>query len=83
MALLNLKRDPFLIFFFVCLLTLLIILIACLFLLKHLSDLQIKSADERYSSYQVATGLRQSSEDLYKNDSPVCHHRGTKIPRIF
>lgn len=66
MALPNLKKDSHLILFFIYLIVLLVILVSCLFVLKYLSDLQTKSANQRYLSYKLATSLRQSSDDLTK-----------------
>lgn len=60
------KKDSNLIVFFIYLIVLLIILVACLLILKFLSDREIKSANQRYQSYKVAAGLRQSSDDLTK-----------------
>lgn len=37
---------------------------ACLIFLKHISTLQIRSDDERFSSYLLANELRQSSDNL-------------------
>lgn len=62
----KLKKERFLRLFFICLLALLLFLIACLFLLNHLNKLQIKSADNRFNSHLLATGLKQSSDDLTK-----------------
>jgi len=60
------KRDGALIFFFVFLGVLLVTLLVCLLILRHIATLQIQSANERYESYQLATELRQSSDDLSK-----------------
>lgn len=58
------KQDRYLIFFFVCLAFTLVVLCGCLFVLKHLSNLQIASAEERYKSYRIANELRRTSDDL-------------------
>lgn len=62
----NLRKEPYLFLFFIYLIVLLLILISCLFVLKYLSDLQNKSANQRYRSYELADGVRQSSDDLTK-----------------
>jgi len=58
------KKDYFLIFFFIFLVFLLITLFVCLLWLKHIEKLLIESSNERYESYQIAEGLRRTSDDL-------------------
>lgn len=58
------KKNRYIIFFFFLLITLLAILVACLLSLKIISKWQVESADNRYTSYKIATSLRQSSDDL-------------------
>lgn len=60
------KQNPFLVSFFFFLAILLISLLVCLLLLKSIADQQIRSANERYDSYQLADELRQTSDDLTK-----------------
>lgn len=62
----NIKKDKFLVFFFIFLGALLTFLVVSLFLLKHFSYLEMKGAHEKYTSYLLADQLRQSSDDLTK-----------------
>lgn len=58
------NKNRYLTFVFFLLITLLVILVACLFFLKDISKRQVQSADNRYTSFKIATSLRQSSDDL-------------------
>lgn len=60
----HLKQDRFLIFFFACLAFVVVTLLGCLVVLKHISYLQIESDDDRYDSYRIANELRRTSDDL-------------------
>lgn len=60
------KQNRYLTYFFICLIILVLTLVACLFFLLHIHQLQIQSADKRYFSFVVASGLKQSSDDLTK-----------------
>lgn len=61
---LHLKKDRFLIYFFVFLGVLILSLIGCLLFLKHILTLQIQSDRDRFESFLLADELRQSSDDL-------------------
>ncbi len=63
---LHLKKDRFLIYFFVFLGILILSLFSSLIVLQHLSKLQIQSANNRYQSYLLADELRESSDNLTK-----------------
>lgn len=62
----TLKKERFLIFFFIFLGVLLTSLLCSLVLLKYIATQQIKSSDDLYHSYKIAAELRQSSGDLTK-----------------
>lgn len=64
MKLFDPKKNRYITFFFILLITLLVVLVACLFFLKDINKRQVQSADNRYTSFKVATSLRQSSDDL-------------------
>ncbi|KTD15124.1 guanylate cyclase [Legionella gratiana] len=61
---LNLKNAYFLKYFFFFLTLSLLGLIISLFSLKHIAIQENIDANERYQSYLIADGLRQSSDDL-------------------
>ena len=61
-----LKKERFLVFFFIFLGILLTSLLLSLLLLRYLALQQIKSSDELYQSYKIAAEFRQTSGDLTK-----------------
>lgn len=61
---LHLKKDRFLIFFFVFLAVLLVTLIGCLLALRYIAMFEVESADNQYASYILADQLRRSSDEL-------------------
>ncbi|MCK4935189.1 MAG: adenylate/guanylate cyclase domain-containing protein [Simkaniaceae bacterium] len=63
---LHLKKDRFLRYFFIFLGLLIVSLLVCLFVLRHVATLQEQSDNERLESYLLADELRQSSDDLTK-----------------
>ena len=62
----TLKKERFLLFFFIFLGILLTSLLLSVLLLRYLAIQQIKNSDELYNSYKIAAELRQSSSDLTK-----------------
>ncbi|RUR08678.1 adenylate/guanylate cyclase domain-containing protein [Legionella sp. km772] len=58
------KKERFLLFFFIFLGILLTSLLLSLLLLRYIAIQQIKSSDALYNSYKIAAELRQTSSDL-------------------
>ncbi len=60
------KKDRFLFFFFVCLGSVLVVLLGCLVFLWKIQNEELQASRRAYVSLQISNELRQTSDDLTK-----------------